>query len=71
MIKKIKDIIVGTRIAGRVINRCTVICIANGVIRANQPNLLKEFGGTVELTDCWARHLLLKTGWKERVPPAR
>ena len=66
MIKKIKDIIVGTRIAGGVINRRTVICIANGVVKANQPNLLKEFGGTVELTDRWARHLSLKTGWKER-----
>ena len=65
-LKKSKDIIVGTRIAGGVINRRAVICIANGVVKANQPNLLKEFGGTVELTDRWARHLLLKTGWKER-----
>ena len=43
-----------------------MICIANDVVKANQPNLLKEFGGTVELTDHWAQHLLLKTGWKER-----
>ena len=67
LLKKIKDIIVGTRIAGGVINRRTVLCIANGVVRANKPNLLKEFGGTLELTDRWASYLLSKTmRWVKR-----
>ena len=67
MLKKIKDIIIGTRIAGGVINRRTVLCIANGVVKANQPNLLKEFGGGLVLTDRWARHLLSKSiKWVKR-----
>ena len=65
--KKVKDIIIGTRLAGGVINRRTVLCIANGVVKANEPNLLKEFGGTLELTDRWARYLLSKAmRWVKR-----
>lgn len=67
LLKKIKDIIIGTRLAGGVINRRTVLCIANGVVKANQPNLLKEFGGTLQLTDRWARYLLSKAmRWVKR-----
>ena len=28
------------------------------MVKANKPNLLKEFGGHLQLTDDWARHLL-------------
>ena len=42
--KNIKDIGLGTRMAGGVINRCQLINIATGVARANNPNLLKEYG---------------------------
>ena len=45
LLKKVNDIAIGTRLAGGVINRRQLICIANGVVRANNPNLLKEFGG--------------------------
>ena len=41
--KNIKDIGLGTRMAGEVINRCQLISIATGVARANNPNLLKEY----------------------------
>ena len=41
MLKKIKDITLGTRMAGGVINRRQPISIATGVVRANNPNLLK------------------------------
>ena len=44
LLKKVNDIAVGTQLAG-VVNRRQLICIANGVVRANNPNLLKEFGG--------------------------
>ena len=41
MLKKVKDIALGTRMAGGVINRRQLISIATGVGRANNPNLLK------------------------------
>ena len=42
--KNIKYNGLGTRMAGRVINRCQLISIATGVARANNQNLLKEYG---------------------------
>ena len=42
--KKVKDIELGTRMASGVINRCQLISIAAGVVRTNNPNLLKEYG---------------------------
>ena len=33
------------------------------VVKANGPNLLKEFGGHLELTEDWARHLLKSMDW--------
>ena len=42
MIKKVKEITLGIRVAGGVINRRQLITIATGVVRANNPNLLKE-----------------------------
>ena len=36
-------------------------------MKANQPNLLKGFGGTLQLTDRWARYLLSKAiRWVKR-----
>jgi len=66
LIKKVKDIAFGTRSAGGVINRKQILNIANGVVKANNPNSLKEFGGTLELTDRWARNLLNAIGWTKR-----
>ena len=44
MLKKIKDIIVGSRLAGTAISRKMVIVIATGIIKANDLNILREFG---------------------------
>ena len=66
LIRKVKDIAIGTRQAGGVFNRRQILNIAKGVIRANNPNILKEFGGTVELTDRWARGILTKLNWSKR-----
>ena len=41
MLKKIKDIALGTRMAEGVISKRQLISIATGVVRANNPNLLK------------------------------
>ena len=64
--KKVKDIAIGTRQAGGVVNRRQMINIAKGVIRANNPDLLKEFGGNLELTDRWARGVLKSLNWSKR-----
>ena len=45
MLKKVEDIALKTRMAGGVINRRQLISIATGVVRANNPTLLKDFSG--------------------------
>ena len=37
-----------------------------GVVKANEPDLLKEHGGHLELTEYWARHLLKSLEWVKR-----
>ena len=50
-IKKVKDIAIGTRQAGGVINRRQIVNIAKGIFRANNSDILKEFRFTVEQTN--------------------
>ena len=49
--RSVKDITIRTRQAGGVVNRRQILNIAKGPGRANNPDILKEFGGTAELTD--------------------
>ena len=63
MLKKMKDVIVGSRLAGTAISRKMVIVIATRVIKANDPNILREFGGSLELTEGWARSVLKSMDW--------
>ena len=51
------EIIIGIRLTGAVISRKMVISIGKGVLKANDPNSLSEFGGGITLTDNWARNL--------------
>ena len=51
MLKKVKDIALGTRIVGGVINMRQLISIATGVVTANNSTLLKHFGGDLVLTE--------------------
>ena len=70
MLKKVKDIALGARISGGIINR--LINIATWLVRANNPNLLEEYGGDLVLTDKWARAVLEKLTWiKRKVPPEK
>ncbi|MCH2406248.1 MAG: hypothetical protein MK200_08665, partial [Nitrosopumilus sp.] len=66
LMQKVKDIIVGTRLAGCVVNRRQVICIGRGVIMANDPNQLQDFGGDLNLTEGWARGVLKGMEWVKR-----
>ena len=63
MLKKVKDIALGTRMPEGVINKRQLISIATGVVRANNPNLLKEQCRLCWL--CWAR-VLEKVTWSKR-----
>ena len=63
MLKKNKDIIVGSRLAGTAISRKMVIAIATGVIKANDPNILRESGRSLELTEGWVCSILISMDW--------
>lgn len=63
---KVKDVVTGVRLAGGVISRKMVIAIGTGVLKANCPSKLKEFGGHIELTEGWARHVLETMKWSKR-----
>ena len=56
----------GTRAAGTAISRRIVIAIGNGVVRSNSPTLLKENGGSLELTEDWARGVIKSMNWTKR-----
>ena len=43
-----------------------VIAIGNEVIKSNSPSSLKKYGGHIELTDGWARHVLKSMKWTKR-----
>ena len=63
MLKKVKDIALGTRMAQGVISKCQLISIATGVVRANNPNLLKEYDVDLVLTKKCSREVLEKRTW--------
>ena len=65
LLKKVKEIAIGTRAAGGVINRNQILNIAKGVVRANNPNALKEFGGRLDLTNRWVRDVLKQLKWSK------
>ena len=57
---------IGTRAAGTAIIRRIVMAIGNGVVRSNSPTLLKENGGSLELTEDWARAVITSMNWTKR-----
>ena len=65
LLKKVKDIAIGTRAAGGVTNRKQILNIAMGVVRANNPNALTEFDGILDLTDGRARDVLKQLKWSK------
>ena len=42
------------------------MAIGNGVVRSNSPALLKENGGSLELTKDWARGVIKSMNWTKR-----
>ena len=43
-----------------------VLSFIIGVIKPNEPNILKQFGDYLELKDDWARHPLKSMEWVKR-----
>ena len=37
------------------------------MVKANEPNLLSEYGSHLELTNDWAQHLLKSMEWVNRI----
>ena len=66
MLKKIKDVTVESRLAGTVISRKMVVRIGTIVVKANEPQILSEFGGSLELTEGWAQNVLKGIDWVKR-----
>lgn len=66
MLQKVNEIVYGSRLAGLAIRANDVISIGNAVLTMNTPHLLKDNGGTLELTDRWARLVLKKLGYTLR-----
>ena len=66
LVQKIKEVIVGVRLSGAVISRRMVTSIGNGVLKANDPNTLSEFGGTITFMEDWARGILRSMDWVKR-----
>ena len=66
LLKHIKDLIVGSREAGTVILRRDVINIGHGVLLATTPSALVENGGSIHLTEKWARGVLASLNFVKR-----
>ena len=66
MLKKIKDVLIRLCLAGTVISRKMAVVIGTGVVKANKPNILREFGGSLELTEGWAHNVLKGMDWVKR-----
>ena len=78
LLKKTKDVIVRSHLAGTLISRRMVIAIATGVVKANDTSkaskqcyvkeqvILKKSGGGLELTENWAGSVLKCINWTKR-----
>ena len=66
MLQKVRNVIIGSGLAGTVISRKMVTAIGTGVIKINELRILKEFGGSPELTESWARNVLNNMNWVKR-----
>ena len=66
LLSKVNQIILGSRTVGIRISMEDVISIGNSVMTTNSPSLLKENGGSVELTVDWARSILKNLNYSRK-----
>ena len=60
LLKKVRDVTIGTRAAGAVISHRLVIAIGKVVAKTNN---MMENGDMLELTEAWARGVLKSLEW--------
>ena len=61
---KVKTIMIGTRVDRTAINYRIVMAIGFGVVKSNKQILLN--GGSLQLTENWARGILKSMNWVKR-----
>ena len=66
MLKKTRDVIIRSRLAGTVISRKMVVAFSTGLVKANEPKILREFGGSFEFTVGRAQNVLKSIDWVKR-----
>ena len=59
-------VMIGTRAAGTAISRYIVMAIGNRVVKSDNPILLKENRGLLQLTEDWVRGVLKSMNWVKR-----
>ena len=60
---EVKTIVIGTRATGTAISCHIVMAIGNEVLKSNNPILLKQTGGSLQLTEDWIREVLKFMNW--------
>ena len=69
MLKKIKDVIIGSRLAATVISQKMVVAIGTSIVKANELKIFRKFAGSLEFTEGWtwnARNVLKGMDWLKR-----
>ena len=66
MDSSVQDYIRKLHLAGGVVNRAIVITAAGGIVQHNNPSLLIEHGGTIQLGKKWADPLMTRMNYVKR-----
>ena len=66
MDSNVQDYIRKLRLAGGVVNKANVIAAARGIVEHNNPFLLCEHGGTIQLGKKWDDSLMTKMNYVKR-----
>ena len=67
MLKIIKDVIIRSYLVGTIISQKVAFAvIGTGVVKANEPKILTEYGRSLELTERWAQNVLKDMDWMKR-----
>lgn len=61
-LQKVKEIVLGSRIAGAALRTDDIISIGHAVLMMNSPHLLVQNGGTLKLTESWAKRIRKNLG---------
>lgn len=60
------DYLKSLRVAGGIVNSGIVVAAATGIVEVKSPEILEKNGGSVKLTQDWAKKFLARLGWSKR-----